>query len=132
MKKAPPLLLQGFSLLEMMIVVAIIATLMTLAYPRLEQYLVSSRQTEAKLNLTAIYTAQKIFHASNLKYAETLNDLGVALAEDEAALYDYALEADTSSFIATATGNIDDDAPNDVWTIDENKNLINVENDVTH
>lgn len=130
MKKARPSTPQGFSLLEIMIVVAILAILMTLAYPRLDQYLVSSRQTEAKSNLTAIYTAQKIFHASNLRYAETLNDLGLTLAEGEAR-YRYALEADQTSFVATATGNIDDDAPNDVWTIDESKNLVNTENDVT-
>lgn len=129
MKPSP----QGFSLLEIMIVVAIIAILMTLAYPRLDQYLVSSRQTEAKSNLTAIYTAQKIYHASNRIYADTLDKLGVSIAEGEEALYKYTLkDVDENSFVATATGNIDDDDTEDVWTINEKKEINNPKNDVAN
>ena len=32
---------------------------------------------------------------------------------------------DSSSFTATAKGNLDDDTALDIWTIDQNKNLIN-------
>ena len=32
---------------------------------------------------------------------------------------------DSSSFTATAKGNLDDDIALDIWTIDQNKNLIN-------
>ena len=38
---------------------------------------------------------------------------------------------DSSSFTATAKGNLDDDTTLDVWTIDQNKNLQNVMNDIT-
>ncbi len=126
-----PLPATGFSLLEVMIVVAIIGILVTLAYPRLQQYLVSSRQTEAKTNLMAIYTAQKIYHASNRAYATALNQLGVEIAEGADAMYAYAIQADENGFTATATGNIDDDATEDTWTIDQAKTLNNSQNDVT-
>ncbi|MBF0276968.1 MAG: prepilin-type N-terminal cleavage/methylation domain-containing protein [SAR324 cluster bacterium] len=121
----------GFSLIEVMIVVVIIGILATLAYPRMQRYLVSSRQTEARTNLMAIYSAQKIYYASNRKYADSLNQLGVEVAkEGDGALYSYSLDADNTSYTATASGNIDDDDTIDSWTIDQEKNLINVENDV--
>ncbi len=122
----------GFSLIEVMIVVVIIGILATLAYPRLERYLISSRQTEVKTNLIAIHTAQKIYHSSNRKYAASLNELGVEVPQGENAQYSYTLETDGNSFTVTATGNIDSDETKDVWTINQDKNLINVENDVTN
>ena len=65
----------GFSLMEVMIVVVIIGILAALAYPNLEKYLKRARQTEAKTNLSAIYTAQKIYltlHQSILKISMNL------------------------------------------------------------
>ncbi|MBF0286542.1 MAG: prepilin-type N-terminal cleavage/methylation domain-containing protein [SAR324 cluster bacterium] len=122
----------GFSLIEVMIVVVIIGILATLAYPRLERYLISSRQTEAKTNLMAIHTAQKIYHSSNRKYADSLNELGVEVPQGDNAQYGYTLETDGNFFMVTATGNIDSDETKDVWTINQDKKLINVENDVTN
>ena len=37
---------------------------------------------------------------------------------------------DSSSFTATAKGNLDDDTALDIWTIDQNKNLQNIINDI--
>ena len=38
---------------------------------------------------------------------------------------------DSSSFTATAKGNLDDDTTLDIWTIDKNKNLQNIMNEIT-
>ena len=38
---------------------------------------------------------------------------------------------DSSSFTATAKGNLDDDTALDIWTIDQNKNFKNIMNDIT-
>ena len=38
---------------------------------------------------------------------------------------------DSSSFTATAKGNLDNDTALDIWTIDQNKNLQNIMNDIT-
>jgi len=73
---------RGFSLLEVMIVmivVVIIGILATLAYPSLEGYLQRSKQTEAKVGLSAVYTAQKIYFAINQTYADSLSNLDVQL-----------------------------------------------------
>ena len=120
----------GFSLMEVMIVVVIIGILAALAYPNLEKNIKRARQTEAKTNLSAIYTAQKIFYTLNQSYAEDIKKLDLGLAQGDP----YTLtiqEASTSNFKAQAEGNIDDDDVLDTWTIDHDKNLLNTIDDVT-
>ena len=118
----------GFSLMEVMIVVVIIGILAALAYPNLEKYLKRARQTEAKTNLSAIYTAQKIYFTLHQSYAEDINELDLSLAQG---LYTYTMEASTSTSKAQAEGNIDDDDALDIWTIDQNKILFNDKDNVT-
>ena len=112
-----------------MIVVVIIGILAALAYPNLEKYLKRARQTEAKTNLSAIYTAQKIYFTLHQSYNKDINELDLSLAQG---LYTFTIqEASTSTFKAQAEGNIDDDDLLDTWTIDQNKILFNDKDNVT-
>ena len=116
--------------MEVMIVVVIIGILVALAYSNLEKYLKLARQTEAKTNLSAIYTAQKIYFTLHQSYAEDINELDLSLAQGDP--YTFTIqEASTSTFKAQAEGNIDDDDALDTWTIDQDKNLFNTIDDVT-
>ena len=54
---------KGFSLTELMTVVAIIGILAAIAIPQYEKYIRKSKQTEAKLMLSAIYTSNIGFNA---------------------------------------------------------------------
>ena len=119
----------GFSLMEVMIVVVIIGILAALAYPNLEKYLKRARQTEAKTNLSAIYTAQKIYFTLHQSYADDINKLDLSLVQGDP--YTFTMEASTSTFKAQAEGNIDDDDALDIWTIDQNKILFNDKDNVT-
>ena len=121
----------GFSLIEVMIVVVIIGLLAALAYPSLEGYLQRTRQTEARTNLSALYTAQKIYFATNRTYASSFDDLDVQFETGGDVVYSYTLTATATSFVATATGNLDADAALDTWTIDQDKTLTNTVNDLT-
>jgi Tfp pilus assembly protein PilE len=114
-----------------MIVVVIIGILATLAYPSLEGYLQRSKQTEAKVGLSAVYTAQKIYFAINQTYADSLSNLDVQLETGGSSRYAITLTGSSSSFTATAKGNLDDDAVLDIWTIDQNKTLQNTVSDIT-
>ena len=69
----------GFSLIEVMIVVVIIGILAALAYPSLEGYLQRTRQTEARTNLSALYTAQKILLRHQPDLRQQLERLGRAV-----------------------------------------------------
>jgi prepilin-type N-terminal cleavage/methylation domain-containing protein len=69
----------GFSLIELMIVVAIIAFLSMIAMPSFLRFLAKAKRTEAYLNLSALYTAQKAYWAERGKYSSILygsNGLG--------------------------------------------------------
>jgi type IV pilus assembly protein PilA len=54
---------EGFTLIELMIVVAIIGILAAIAIPNFLQYQMKSRQSEAKTNLQAIRTSEISFQA---------------------------------------------------------------------
>ena len=67
---------QGFSLVELMIVVAIIGVLTAIAIPNFQSFQRRSRQGEAKAALTSIYTAAQTFHSSWEVYAGALKPIG--------------------------------------------------------
>jgi type IV pilus assembly protein PilA len=59
---------EGFTLIELMIVVAIIGILAAIAIPNFLQYQMKSRQSEAKTNLQAIKTSEVAFQAEQSCY----------------------------------------------------------------
>jgi type IV pilus assembly protein PilA len=68
----------GFSLIELMIVVAIIGILATIAIPNFNRFQAKAKQSEAKGNLTGLYTAEKSFYAEWSQYFADFRDIGFA------------------------------------------------------
>nr|AFX67145.1 pilin [Myxococcus sp. 004-62] len=68
----------GFTLIELMIVVAIIGILAAIAIPNFIKFQARSKQSEAKTNLKALYTAQKSFFSEKDRYSNYANEIGFA------------------------------------------------------
>lgn len=111
---------RGYSLLELMIAVAIIATLASIAIPAYNNYIATSRLVEGQNNLAAIAIAQEEYFLENNTYFQGVdiaaletNSLGlwkVAEQDPAAQNFTYQVVAGTTGNIATsykaiATGN---------------------------
>ena len=141
----------GFSLVELMIVVAIIGILSALAVPRFKNFQAKARQSEAKNNLSHIFTLQQSYHGDEDKYGDLgkvgtstscapdsdVNDIGFHLTNCKKVRYDYDVTANsTSAFTATAVSGDGDSnmvkpgCDAETWTINEDK-VLTVSSDVT-
>ena len=66
----------GFTLVELMVVVAIIGILATLAVPQYKKFQAKSRQSEARLSVGGAYTIEQSFAAENSSYTTCLGQAG--------------------------------------------------------
>ncbi len=69
---------KGFTLVELLIVVAIIALISVIAYPSYMNYVVNTKRNAARNALLQIADRQQQFFMDNKRYAATLTDLGFA------------------------------------------------------
>jgi type IV pilus assembly protein PilA len=70
---------KGFTLIELMIVVAIIGILAAIAIPNFLRYQAKSRQSEARTNLGAVFVAETAYFGEQSRYG-SFGQIGYALA----------------------------------------------------
>lgn len=66
----------GFTLVELMVVVAIIGVLSAVAIPNFRKYQAKSKTSEAKLHLASIFTAEQAFLSDFDAYGQCLSYMG--------------------------------------------------------
>lgn len=93
----------GFTLIEVMIAVAIVAILATVAYPAYSKYVQSSRRTEATAALTKVANLEERYYLDNNQYGG-LSDLNLSTTYyTDNNYYQITITASSSSYTLTAT-----------------------------
>jgi len=149
---------KGFTLIELMIVVAIIGILAAIAIPNFLKFQAKARQSEAKTNLASIATAEIAYFAEKTTWGDTFDIIGWSPQGDAKYKYDIGDATTLGStncnngstgcaddcqlggddpgvdpvvgFTATAEGNVDGDTVTDCWGINQQKDPSNSRNDV--
>ena len=140
---------RGFTLIELMIVIAIIGILAAIAIPNFNRFQAKSKQAESRANLKGIFTAAKARFAERDNYGSSFLDIGFAPERNNRYTYNYGTAvwngrattdtgtggaAETSSgsvvssvtnaapftFVASACGNVDTDTFINGWAINQN------------
>jgi type IV pilus assembly protein PilA len=92
----------GFTLVELMVVVAIIGLLSTVAIPNFKSFTAKARVTEAKLQLASIYTAETSFYSDYDMYAHCLRYMAFDPDAERASRYYMVGFFNHTSYNATA------------------------------
>jgi type IV pilus assembly protein PilA len=109
----------GFSLIELLIVIAIILVILTVALPKLTTAVRGARETGAVKAITTIHSAQVQYYSNYNRFATTMQELGPPasgadgpsaanlierdLASGEKGGYKYTLQATPTGYAITAT-----------------------------
>lgn len=122
---------KGFTLIELMIVVAIIGILAAIAIPNFLNYQCKSKQSEAKQSLGTISKNQEAYLSEFDTYANSSKALGFAVkGETQRYTYTYT-RPDATSYTASATSGskgIKGKDNDDVWQINQKLELSNPTN----
>lgn len=132
----------GFSLIELMVVVAIMAFLAMIAVPNFNRFLAKAKRAEAYMNLNSIYAAEKAYFAEHNTYSDVLmGEGGIGWKPEGKPYYSYGFagaegrnnfigksggqiqgsRADKTGFVAVAASD------KDIITVDENNNIVVVQ-----
>lgn len=114
----------GFTLIELMIVVAIIGLLAAIAIPNFQNYQCKAKQSEAKYSLGIIRTSQEAYFVEYDTYASSLTS--ISFSPKTGSRYFYSiLNASSTDFIAEASATIQSEF--DVWSISNTGDLENTQ-----
>ncbi len=94
----------GFTLIELMIVIAIIAILAAIALPAYQDYLIRSKLTEAHNGLSDFRVRMEQYFQDNRTYISGGTTCGAPIAVEASTYFDFTCAGTATTYTATATG----------------------------
>jgi type IV pilus assembly protein PilE len=120
----------GFTLIELMITVAVIAVLAAIAIPSYQSYTLGARRVDGQASLQRILLEQEKWRSNHSTYASTLSDLGITSSSSAEGYYTITLSSVSGTgytAAATPTGTqAADTACNPMRIIVNGANIANV------
>lgn len=89
----------GFTLIELMIVVAVVGILAAIAFPSYRQYVIRGNRSAAQAQMMDIANREQQYFLANRSYADktTLESNGYSLPSDVASNYSYGISVGASA-----------------------------------
>ncbi|MES2536084.1 MAG: prepilin-type N-terminal cleavage/methylation domain-containing protein [Pseudomonadota bacterium] len=107
----------GFTLIEVMITVAIIGILASVAMPIYRDYMIRGKIPEATSNLSSLRIRLEQYYQDNRTYVSTATTCGVVLPANKNFLY--TCGGTSVSYVVTATGDVANGMGGFIYTLDE-------------
>jgi len=125
--------INAFTLVELMVVLAIVGILVLLALPNLMPLISKTKSTEAKIHLEHIYNLEKSYFYMHSSYSDNLSAIGYepetsVLEGGNANYFIEIIEAAPTAFTAQAVALVDFDGDGqfNTWSMNQDKQLIEV------
>lgn len=115
MKKSYKKTLSGFTLIEVMITIVVVAILMSIALPSYRSTVLKAKRSAAKTVLFTIASKQETFRLDNKTYADTFVKLG----------YDATLDATTDKLYVDDQNNVSTTSADSVYEVVINSGTAN-------
>ena len=93
---------QGFSLMELLLVLALVSTILSLVVPSWRQHQLSVGRQQARLQLQRISLQQQMWH---IQHGDYFADIGLAIKPAEQVRYRYQVQLTETGFLLSATVN---------------------------
>ena len=117
----------GFTLIELMITVMILAILSSFAIPLYVNYKAGAMQSEARVLLEAIWTSEISYYSDKSVYTDNYDVLGTNPLDDSKFYKNWELfvypAATLQDFVATCSTNLDRDVFMDSWMVSSDRTL---------
>lgn len=96
---------KGFTLIEVMIVVAIVAILAVIAYPSYQNYIRKAKRADAKASMLRVQFEEEKWRTNHTGYTATLSSLGFSSSTSAEGLYTISVtEPDGTTYTSDGVG----------------------------